>query len=195
MKVLRKMGFNNIIIGLTGNSLEEELRDFSSAGTDLVLMKPLRADVLDLILSFLKNGQNGLFPSKLKEKKKLQIQYTPALSIEWCSQAYRDIHGEEQEIEGGGKAHRNLSTRLFRSMLPRSVSTPQMSDSDGAGVVTATTVTATVTAVAATSPLPAFNMTSAGYSNGSGSNLSIGSVYEEDTHSSYSHDEHSVFID
>jgi DNA-binding response OmpR family regulator len=51
-KLFRERGFNQSIIGLTGNSMEEELIDFSNAGADLVLTKPLKTKHLDLLLNY-----------------------------------------------------------------------------------------------------------------------------------------------
>lgn len=49
---LRQRDFNNIIIGVTGNSLEEELQEFLAAGANLVFTKPLVSDTLDSLLQF-----------------------------------------------------------------------------------------------------------------------------------------------
>lgn len=57
MKALRQSGYDRIIIGLTGNSMEEELADFSNAGADLVLTKPLKPRSLAIILKVLQ--ENG----------------------------------------------------------------------------------------------------------------------------------------
>ena len=46
------MGHENLIIGVTGNSMEDELEDFIRAGADLVITKPMRPNVLDLLLQF-----------------------------------------------------------------------------------------------------------------------------------------------
>ena len=68
VKVMRqKMKFASIIVGLTGNSMEEELVDFQLAGCDLVLTKPLRNESLDELLSFLR--QMDAFMSKFYENK------------------------------------------------------------------------------------------------------------------------------
>lgn len=43
---LRKFEYTGIIVGLTGNVLEEDLEEFSKAGCDEVITKPL--DVMEL---------------------------------------------------------------------------------------------------------------------------------------------------
>lgn len=64
----QKLRFKNVIIGLTGNSLDEELLDFVVSGCDIALTKPLRSDALDDLLAFLRHN-NGGFRSKYDENK------------------------------------------------------------------------------------------------------------------------------
>jgi hypothetical protein len=40
-------------VGVTGNSLDEELEDFLVAGADLVIVKPLKNQTLQLLLKFI----------------------------------------------------------------------------------------------------------------------------------------------
>ena len=49
-KALRKSGYPYLIIGLTGNVLEDDIQDFVEAGADLVLGKPLQVASLNKIL-------------------------------------------------------------------------------------------------------------------------------------------------
>jgi CheY-like chemotaxis protein len=54
---IRKLGFDKLIMGLTGNSLEEDTIAFLDAGADIVLAKPLRRPQIDSIMSYTrKNG-------------------------------------------------------------------------------------------------------------------------------------------
>jgi AmiR/NasT family two-component response regulator len=55
--MLRTMNFRHYIIALTGNSLDDELEEFSIAGADIVLTKPLKMALLDTLLDFF--GQQG----------------------------------------------------------------------------------------------------------------------------------------
>lgn len=48
--MLRKNGFDNLIVGVTGNVLDEDISAFLSAGVDLILSKPLRMNSLQLLL-------------------------------------------------------------------------------------------------------------------------------------------------
>ena len=50
-KQLRDKGFKHLIIGVTGYVLEEDVTEYLMAGADLVLSKPLRIDVLDMLLA------------------------------------------------------------------------------------------------------------------------------------------------
>ena len=49
---IRRLGFRQLMIGVTGNSMVDELRDFLRAGADLAITKPMRPNVLDLLLQF-----------------------------------------------------------------------------------------------------------------------------------------------
>lgn len=47
---LRKIGYAKLIIGVTGNSMEDEIQDFLRAGADLVITKPMKASMLEQLL-------------------------------------------------------------------------------------------------------------------------------------------------
>ena len=47
---LRKLQYGNLIIGLTGNVMDDDVAEFSAAGVDAVLGKPLQMDSIDRIL-------------------------------------------------------------------------------------------------------------------------------------------------
>jgi CheY-like chemotaxis protein len=49
---LRAMGYRHLIIGVTGNALDVDVRDFEESGADVVLLKPLRLDLLAKILEY-----------------------------------------------------------------------------------------------------------------------------------------------
>jgi CheY-like chemotaxis protein len=51
---LRAMGFSKLIIGVTGNVMDEDVKEFEQAGADLILTKPVRMDVLNKVLAFLR---------------------------------------------------------------------------------------------------------------------------------------------
>ena len=49
---LREMGFKQIVVGFTGNAMEEDIDEFLAAGADLVLPKPLKMAHLDSLLLY-----------------------------------------------------------------------------------------------------------------------------------------------
>ena len=52
--MLRKThGYRNLIIGLTGNALDDDVTAFLNSGADLVLAKPLRGHHLDALLAYI----------------------------------------------------------------------------------------------------------------------------------------------
>jgi CheY-like chemotaxis protein len=44
VKRTREMGYNGLVIGVTGNALEEDVEDFMRMGADDVLLKPMSCD-------------------------------------------------------------------------------------------------------------------------------------------------------
>jgi len=45
-KLIRKLGYNGIIIGATGNALAADIQTFQSSGTNAVLTKPIDLNLL-----------------------------------------------------------------------------------------------------------------------------------------------------
>lgn len=84
------MGFNNVIAGLTGNTLEEELVEFGLAGTDIVYTKPFKGVAVDAFLLFLRSCETS-FASKRKAKMAMKFDaYTN--SIVWSEDAFAYMH-------------------------------------------------------------------------------------------------------
>jgi CheY-like chemotaxis protein/two-component sensor histidine kinase len=67
-KKLRNLGYEFLIIGLTGNVMDEDMNEFFKAGADYVLMKPLKIKEMYNLIDFIKN--NG-FISKTSTNIKL----------------------------------------------------------------------------------------------------------------------------
>ena len=55
-KLLRSEGFKGIIIGLTGDAMDEDVQTFMSSGTDIVMSKPLKFQELCIILNYLEQS-------------------------------------------------------------------------------------------------------------------------------------------
>jgi len=51
-KAIRDMGFDGLIIAVTGNALDEDVVEFYKSGADLVLFKPLQITQLEALLDF-----------------------------------------------------------------------------------------------------------------------------------------------
>lgn len=52
---LRKMGYRNLLLGVTGNALDEDVSHFTSCGADMVLAKPVRKQQLDKLVTHITN--------------------------------------------------------------------------------------------------------------------------------------------
>jgi CheY-like chemotaxis protein len=50
---IRINGYKRLILGVTGNALDDDVEAFLEAGADCVIAKPLRADVLDAVLRYI----------------------------------------------------------------------------------------------------------------------------------------------
>eukprot|EP01038_Epipyxis_sp_PR26KG_P015193 gene15193-20465_t len=63
---LREYGYRNLIIGVTGNAMDEDIAAFESAGADCVLAKPMKMDHLELLLEYCKlHGCRSAFSSNI----------------------------------------------------------------------------------------------------------------------------------
>ena len=60
------MGFRNLIVGVTGNVLDDDVDEYLKAGADIVLAKPLKLDLLQTLLNHVKKqGSHSRFGSAL----------------------------------------------------------------------------------------------------------------------------------
>ena len=59
------MGYKGLMIGLTGNAMDDDVVDFLNAGVDCVVSKPLKSTELDAILWYGKDHHfHGVRPGK-----------------------------------------------------------------------------------------------------------------------------------
>lgn len=67
-KIIRCIGFEGLIIGVTGNGLKEDINSFLENGADYVFVKPFTKAKLDKLLEFIKNNGYISYPNmKIKE--------------------------------------------------------------------------------------------------------------------------------
>jgi len=65
-KRLRIGGYKNLIVGVTGNVLEDDVSEFLAAGADLVMFKPLKMAQLSTLLTFVdENSSISMGPFKV----------------------------------------------------------------------------------------------------------------------------------
>ena len=66
---MREKGFQNLVVGVTGNVMEDDIAEFLAAGADLVLPKPLKIQTLDRLLQFIDaNSPTSMPGMKLAEQ-------------------------------------------------------------------------------------------------------------------------------
>jgi DNA-binding response OmpR family regulator len=46
------MGYNHLVIGVTGNALDSDVAEFEKAGADMVLTKPVNMGALEKLLKY-----------------------------------------------------------------------------------------------------------------------------------------------
>ena len=51
--MLREAGFGNLIVGVTGHVLEDDVQEFMAVGADIVLGKPLSLATLQALVRFM----------------------------------------------------------------------------------------------------------------------------------------------
>lgn len=51
--LLREMGYSKLIVGVTGNAMDSDVREYEEAGADMILTKPIRTDKLYKLLEFI----------------------------------------------------------------------------------------------------------------------------------------------
>ena len=62
---LRAMGYDGVIVGITGNALPEDIQRFLDSGAEDVLVKPITADKLeDCLLGILRKRHSTMFLNK-----------------------------------------------------------------------------------------------------------------------------------
>lgn len=75
-KTLREAGYDKIIVGLTGNTLEIELIDFQNAGADYVFSKPFKMQQFEIILEYMKRfGTKTTWHFRHTERHKESLHY------------------------------------------------------------------------------------------------------------------------
>jgi CheY-like chemotaxis protein len=63
-KLLRGIGYNKLIIGITGNNSEYDINEFNKTGLDYIFIKPFNSEKLELLFNFLDNYGYSRIPNK-----------------------------------------------------------------------------------------------------------------------------------
>lgn len=84
-KRLRIGGYKNLIVGVTGNVLEDDVNEFLTAGADLVLFKPLKMAQLTILLTILEeNGTISRGPFNI-------LKHDVSNKLEWVENKRQDF--------------------------------------------------------------------------------------------------------
>ena len=58
-RILRARGFDRLIIAITGNVMDDDVKEFTLAGADAVLAKPMILEELHQIVKYVENNGNN----------------------------------------------------------------------------------------------------------------------------------------
>ena len=62
VRKLRAEGYTKLVVGVTGNVLDDDVVEYLSAGADIVLGKPVKVDVLKMLIRHVKVNGNLSIP-------------------------------------------------------------------------------------------------------------------------------------
>ena len=65
---LRQEGYMKLVVGVTGNVLDDDVAEYLATGADMVLGKPVKVDVLRMLIRHVKvNGNLSMADMQLSE--------------------------------------------------------------------------------------------------------------------------------
>ena len=63
-RALRARGFDRLIIAITGNVMDDDVQEFTVAGADAVLAKPMMSDILHQVIKYVESHGNSTLTSQ-----------------------------------------------------------------------------------------------------------------------------------
>lgn len=74
-KRLREMGYKHLIVGIAGFLMKEDVTAFQRAGADIILGKPIKLNVLNMILQLIKSRGFESQPHKILVEHSNQLEW------------------------------------------------------------------------------------------------------------------------
>ena len=65
VRKLREEGYAKLVVGVTGNVLDDDVLEYLSAGADMVLGKPVKVDMLRMLIRHVKEHGNRSRPDMM----------------------------------------------------------------------------------------------------------------------------------
>ena len=65
VRKLREEGYAKLVVGVTGNVLDDDVMEYLSAGADMVLGKPVKVDMLRMLIRHVKEHGNFSMPDMM----------------------------------------------------------------------------------------------------------------------------------
>ena len=65
VRKLREEGYAKLVVGVTGNILDDDVVEYLAAGADMVLGKPVKVDMLRMLIRHVKEHGNLSMPDMM----------------------------------------------------------------------------------------------------------------------------------
>ena len=65
VRKLREEGYGKLVVGVTGNVLDDDVMEYLAAGADMILGKPVKVDMLRMLISHVKMHGNLSIPDMM----------------------------------------------------------------------------------------------------------------------------------
>jgi len=76
---LREGGFRNLVVGVTGNVLEDDVAEYLQAGADIILGKPMKINVLGMVFKHVKESGYTSQPGMTLVEHSNRLKWQPVL--------------------------------------------------------------------------------------------------------------------
>jgi len=79
-KRLREGGFKNLVVGVTGNVLEDDVAEYLQAGADIILGKPMKINVLGMVFRHVEESGYTSQPGMTLVEHSNRLKWLPVMN-------------------------------------------------------------------------------------------------------------------
>lgn len=73
VRKLREEGYAKLVVGVTGNVLDDDVMEYLAAGADMVLGKPVKMNMLKMLISHVEMHGNQSIPDMMLSETVLNV--------------------------------------------------------------------------------------------------------------------------